>query len=96
MSCSNNSYIRESTSQLLCGFHMSDILSGKASCCDITYESIPGSPLPFVFFVGVRGEPGNGHGRICIDGVGYLIAKYISNLYCSCHKYVEITVDKCS
>ena len=35
------------------------MVSSKASCHDITCESIPGSPLPFLFFVGARGEPGN-------------------------------------
>ena len=43
---------------------MSDIsgylmVSAKTSCCDITCESIPGSPPPFLFFVVARGEPGN-------------------------------------
>ena len=35
------------------------IVGAKVLCCDITYESIPGSPPPFLFFVGARGEPEN-------------------------------------
>ena len=35
------------------------IVSAKSSCCDITCKSVPGSPPPFLFFVGARGEPGN-------------------------------------
>ena len=35
------------------------MVSAKAACRDITCESIPGSPPPFLFFVEARGEPGN-------------------------------------
>ena len=35
------------------------MVSAKSSCRDITCESVPGSPPPFLFFVGARGEPGN-------------------------------------
>ena len=28
-------------------------------CHDITCELVPGSPPPFLFFVGAKGEPGN-------------------------------------
>ena len=38
------------------------IIAVMSSCRDITCESIPGSPPPFLFFVGVRGEPGT---RLC-------------------------------
>ena len=31
------------------------IVSAKSSCCDITCESVPGSPPPFLFLLG-RGE----------------------------------------
>ena len=34
------------------------------TCRDVTCESIPGSPHPFSFFVGARGEPGN-DGGVC-------------------------------
>ena len=34
------------------------MVSAKSLCRDITCESVPGSPPPFLFFVGVRGEPG--------------------------------------
>ena len=47
--------------QLLCGFHISDIfiLTARASCRDITCESIP-APLPSIFiFFGAWGDPGN-------------------------------------
>ena len=42
---------------------MSDVsgylmVSAKVLCRDIMCESVPGSPLPFLFFVEVRGEPG--------------------------------------
>ena len=35
------------------------IIAVTSSCRDIMCESIPGSPPPFLFFVGARGEPGN-------------------------------------
>ena len=35
------------------------MVSAKSLCRDITCESVPGSPPPFLFFVGARGEPGN-------------------------------------
>ena len=35
------------------------IIAVTSSCRDITCESIPGSPPPFLFLVGARGEPGN-------------------------------------
>ena len=43
---------------------MSDVsgdsmVGAKALCHDITCESVPDSPPPFLFFVKVRGEPGN-------------------------------------
>ena len=43
---------------------MSDVsdylmVSAKSLCCDIMRKSVPGSPHPFLFFGGVRGEPGN-------------------------------------
>ena len=52
------------TLRLLRGLHVSDvsgylIISVKVSCRNITCESIPGCPPPFLFFVGAKGEPGN-------------------------------------
>ena len=43
---------------------MSDVsgylmVSAKSLCRDITCELVPGSPPPFLFFIGGRGEPGN-------------------------------------
>ena len=35
------------------------MVSAKSSCRDIMCESVPGSPPPFLFSVGARGEPGN-------------------------------------
>ena len=34
------------------------IIAVMSTCRDITCESIPGSPPPFLFFFGARGEPG--------------------------------------
>ena len=56
---------------------MSDVsgylmVSAKSSCRDITCESVPGSPPPFLFFVQARGEPGNeakGQERIRMGGL---------------------------
>ena len=53
-----------STLRLLRGLRVSDVsgylmVSAKASCHDITCESIPGSPPPFLFCAGAREEPGN-------------------------------------
>ena len=47
--------------QLLHGLHMSDVsgylmVSAKASCHDITCESVPGSPPPFLFFCQDKGR----------------------------------------
>ena len=42
--------------------------SAKAPCHDITCDSVPGSPLPFLFFDGVRGEPGNEPSNLCYAG----------------------------
>ena len=35
------------------------IVAVTSSCCDITCETVPSSPPPFLFFVGAKGEPGN-------------------------------------
>ena len=35
------------------------MVSAKSSCRNITCELIPGSPPPFLLFIGVRREPGN-------------------------------------
>ena len=35
------------------------MVSAKLSCHDIMCKSVPGSPPPFQFFSGARGEPGN-------------------------------------
>ena len=56
------------------------MVSTKLLCCNITCESIPGSPPPFLFFVGVRGEPRNDYTQIvavnghpAIDFTQYLL-----------------------
>ena len=38
--------------------------------CDITCKSMPGSPPPFLFFVGAMGEPGKEANKTLFTSVG--------------------------
>ena len=51
--------------------------SAKASCQDITCESIPGSPPPFLFFVGVSLGTRLLHGHIAI--ITKLSPRYVNS-----------------
>ena len=42
------------------------IIAVTSLCSNITCESVPVSPPPFLFFIGVRGEPGNEAFHTCI------------------------------
>ena len=53
---------------------MSDSLgywvSANVSCRDIMCKPMPGSPPPFLFFVGAMGEPGNEANKTLFASVG--------------------------
>ena len=46
------------------------MVSAKVSCRDIMCKPMPGSPPPFLFFVGARGEPGNESNKTLFASVG--------------------------
>ena len=56
------------------------IIAVTSMCRDITCESVPGSPLPFLFFVGARGEPGN-EARITVHKRRFFLKEQLGAVY---------------